>query len=41
MRSKTAGVKNPAPRRTQPKMTPKQKAIADGLAKRKQHQKKK
>ena len=35
-----AVVKNPLPRRSQPKMTPRDKAIAEGKAKRKQHQQK-
>jgi len=36
-----AGVKNPSPKRTQAKMTPKEKAIAEGRAKRKRFQEKK
>lgn len=39
--AKKAGVKNPSKARPQPKPTARQKAIAAGLAKRKQHQKRK
>lgn len=40
MLKKTTDVKNPIPRRSQPKMTPRDKAIAEGKAKRKQYQQK-